>query len=130
MFAFNFNWRPCSEGWKLFGPRFVRNVNLNYLRDPLSLKGTFMWPCETSYTGFYRLAESGRVYKVEYLKDQNSVKYYLTDTDEIFFCNMPYDPTLYKAGSTRQPQFEVEGAATCDERRLSAATRTGALCPA
>ena len=47
------------------------------------------------------------LYKVEYQSDQNSVKYYLTDTDEVFMCNTPYDPTLYSVGSTRQPQFRV-----------------------
>jgi cell division protease FtsH len=80
---------------KVTGPRFVRNVNLRFLRDPFCAKGTNRFPTEVAYTGFYELAESGRVARVEYMSSMNSVKFFLKDTDEIFFANLPYDPTLY-----------------------------------
>ena len=86
---------------KLFGKRFVRNVNLRYLRDPFSAKGTKWAPTECSYTGFYEMCEVGRVYKVEYMANMNSVKFFLKDTDEVFFANLPYDPTLYTMLITR-----------------------------
>lgn len=81
---------------KVTGPRFVRNVNLRYLRDPFCAKGTNMFPTECAYTGFYELCETGRVKRVEYMPNMNSVKFFLRDTDEVFFTNLPYDPTLYK----------------------------------
>ena len=80
---------------KVTGPRFVRNINLGYLKDPFAVKGTTYFPCEVAYTGFYELCEVGRVTRVEYQPDMNSVKFYLRDTDEVFFANLPYDPTLY-----------------------------------
>mmetsp|Transcript_9318 Transcript_9318/g.34768 ORF Transcript_9318/g.34768 Transcript_9318/m.34768 type:complete len:1174 (-) Transcript_9318:55-3576(-) len=80
---------------KLTGPRFTRNVNLRFLRDPHSVKGTNSFPCEMSYTGFYELCEVGRVTRVEYMPNMNSVKFFLHDTTEVFFANLPYDPTLY-----------------------------------
>ena len=80
---------------KLTGPRFTRNVNLRYLRDPFAVKGTSMFPCEMAYTGFYELCEVGRVARVEYMPNMNSVKFFLFDTDEVFYANLPYDPTLY-----------------------------------
>ena len=39
----------------LGGPRFVRNVNLAYVRDPFAVKGTTYRPTECSYNGFYAL---------------------------------------------------------------------------
>ena len=93
---------PIAPGEKkgffsnLIGPRFVRNVNLRYLKDPHSVKGTTTYPCETSYTGFYELCEVGRVTRVEYMPNMNSVKFFLRDTDEVFYANLPYDPTLFK----------------------------------
>ena len=80
---------------KITGPRFTRNVNLRYLRDPFAVKGTSMFPCEMAYTGFYELCEVGRVARVEYMPNMNSVKFFLFDTDEVFYANLPYDPTLY-----------------------------------
>ena len=80
---------------KVTGPRFVRNVNLRYLRDPFCAKGTNRLPTECSYTGFYELCETGRVVRVEYMPNMNSVKFFLKDTPEVFFANLPYDPTLY-----------------------------------
>ena len=76
--------------------RFTRNVNLTYLRDPFAVKGTKWAPCEMSYTGFYDLCEVGRVKRVEYMPNMNTVKFFLYDTDEVFYTNLPYDPTLYK----------------------------------
>ena len=76
--------------------RFTRNVNLTYLRDPFAVKGTKWAPCEMSYTGFYDLCEVGRVKRVEYMPNMNTVKFFLYDTDEVFYANLPYDPTLYK----------------------------------
>ena len=80
---------------KITGPRFVRNVNLRYLRDPFCAKGTNAFPTECAYTGFYELCESNRVTRVVYQPNMNSVKFFLKDTDEVFFSNLPYDPTLY-----------------------------------
>ena len=80
---------------KMTGPRFTRNVNLRYLRDPFAVKGSSMFPCEMAYTGFYELCEVGRVVRVEYMPNMNSVKFFLHDTDEVFYSNLPYDPTLY-----------------------------------
>jgi len=80
---------------KAQGPRFTRNVNLRYLRDPFCAMGTSFSPTECAYTGFYHLCETGRVNRVEYMSNMNSVKFYLNDTSEVFFSNLPYDPTLY-----------------------------------
>ena len=48
-----------------------------------------------AYTGFYGAVRGWRVTRAEYQPDMNSVKFYLRDTDEVFFANLPYDPTLY-----------------------------------
>ena len=77
-------------------PRFTRNVNLAYMRDPFAVKGTRWAPAEMSYTGFYELCEVGRVKRVEYMPNMNTVKFFLKDTEEVFYANLPYDPTLYK----------------------------------
>lgn len=70
-------------------------MNLAYVRDPFAVKGTTYRPTECSYNGFYALCETRRVTRVEYMPNMNSVKFFLRDTDEVFYANLPYDPTLY-----------------------------------
>jgi len=87
---------PIKKIFANRGERFVRNVNLTYLRDPYAMMGTDKFPTETSYTAFQRMLDVGRVNRVVYRGNETSIRYYLDDTEEVFGCNLPYDPHLYK----------------------------------
>mmetsp|Transcript_7120 Transcript_7120/g.23503 ORF Transcript_7120/g.23503 Transcript_7120/m.23503 type:complete len:1021 (-) Transcript_7120:108-3170(-) len=87
---------PIKAFFSKRGERFTRNVNLAYLRDPYSMMGTDRCPTETSYTAFHKLLDVGRVNRVVYQANETSVRYYIDDTKEVFRCNLPYDPMLYK----------------------------------
>ena len=87
---------PFTKIFSKRGDRFVRNINLAYLRDPYAMMGTDRFPTETSYTAFHKLVDVGRVNRVVYRANETSIRYYIDDTEEVFGCNLPYDPTLYK----------------------------------
>lgn len=87
---------PFTRIFSKRGERFTRNVNLAYLRDPYAMMGTDKFPTETSYTAFHKLVDVGRVNRVVYRGNETSIKYYIDDTEEVFGCNLPYDPMLYK----------------------------------
>ena len=105
---------PVKKIFSNRGERFVRNVNLAYLRDPYSTMGTDRFPTETSYTSFHRLLDVGRVNRVVYRANETSIRYYIDDTEEVFGCNLPYDPVLFKKLVTERPgnggviQIEME----------------------
>ena len=88
-------WLEQRKGW--FGKmlrsdaskRFVRTINYNYLKDPYSSMGTDRNPTETSYTGFYKLLEVGRINKIVFGRNETTAKYYVDGTDEVFFTYLP-----------------------------------------
>ena len=75
---------PIKKMFAKRGERFVRNVNLTYLRDPYAMMGTDKFPTETSYTAFHRMLDVGRVNRVVYRGNETSIRYYLDDTEEVF----------------------------------------------
>jgi len=95
-------WLEQRKGW--FGKilrsdaskRFVRTINLNYLKDPFASKGTDWNPTETSYTGFNKLVEVGRINKIVFGRNGVSAKYYVDGTDEVFFTYLPHDDRIAK----------------------------------
>ena len=95
-------WLEQRKGW--FGKmlrsdaskRFVRTINYNYLKDPYSSMGTDRNPTETSYTGFYKLLEVGRINKIVFGRNETTAKYYVDGTDEVFFTYLPYDERIAK----------------------------------
>ena len=87
---------PFTKIFSKRGDRFVRNINLQYLRDPYAMMGTDKFPTETSYTAFHKMIDVGRVNRVVYRSNETSIRYYIDDTEEVFGCNLPYDPMLYK----------------------------------
>ena len=76
--------------------------------------GTDRFPTETSYTSFHRLLDVGRVNRVVYRANETSIRYYIDDTEEVFGCNLPYDPVLFKKLVAERPgnggiiQIEME----------------------
>jgi len=94
---------PIKRFFAKRGERFTRNVNLAYLRDPYSMMGTDRCPTETSYTAFHKMLDVGRVNRVVYQANETSIRYYIDDTKEVFKCNLPYDPMLYKALLMERP---------------------------
>ena len=95
-------WLEQRQGW--FGKmlrsdaskRFVRTINYNYLKDPYSSMGTERNPTETSYTGFYKLLDVGRVNKIVFGRNETTAKYYVDGTDEVFLTYLPYDERIAK----------------------------------